>query len=725
MSTLVAGKGSYRPRTKLRKGTRSCTECRRRKVRCIFEPGSRICQRCVSRHTECTEQEFTNASESSDSAKVECDRDDRELKNLLSCVLQKLNPSLSRSDSSTSVSDIEEALEILKLELLPSTAAVGDLWPSLSVEAPRDQSTDSQETVSKSSMCSPSLKSSQIALLSVGGSESLSADLLSSGGPEAHRLTDKERRVIKALRALTPNTKDLSLIIQQSRDCWDIWSKSFPDILGGRLDHLEEVQSAAILTHIHQTLSRSNSAEIVKVLLCLALSFQQLPANFDIFCTALPASRAALQDHYLTSAETFLASDEGIACTVDGLDCMTALSRFYAHAGKPRKAWLIFRRAISLGHLLGLHRQPGDLDSYSRRRRALWLHIVQGERFMSLILGLPSATSISHFDLHEVNNKELDRPDAGWFGSQHLLRLSVIAGHILDRNQDQKKMDDFLITMQIDQELQDCASEVPQSWWEASTGDGMDFDAVHSVFLTKFWYHNIRRHLHQPFIFQPSLESRHEYSRLAALDSSRELIHCFQVLRYSPRRVLTVCNVVDYEAFSAAMTLIIDLLGYSQPRSRRNLQEEEEDWRVVLSLKQDLELISTERPCSVATQAARLLEFFFDVRQSRLPPGSEDYEVVVPYLGKIRVERGTGPVPSTAFAPTQPVENLRHTRKGMDCSSNLDDDLSLTFDSFVPLLPAYLPPWDEEARSRLSNPDFNLCDDWGCFPQEGRTLEDF
>lgn len=42
--------------TSMRKGTRSCYECRKRKVRCIFAKDASICERCVAGDKPCTEQ---------------------------------------------------------------------------------------------------------------------------------------------------------------------------------------------------------------------------------------------------------------------------------------------------------------------------------------------------------------------------------------------------------------------------------------------------------------------------------------------------------------------------------------------------------------------------------------------------------------------------------------------------------------------------------------------
>lgn len=40
----------------MRKGTHSCYECRKRKIRCIFAKDSTICESCAARDKECTQQ---------------------------------------------------------------------------------------------------------------------------------------------------------------------------------------------------------------------------------------------------------------------------------------------------------------------------------------------------------------------------------------------------------------------------------------------------------------------------------------------------------------------------------------------------------------------------------------------------------------------------------------------------------------------------------------------
>lgn len=51
----IAPSGVYTSR-RMRKGTRSCSDCRKRKVRCIFLKDAKTCELCVTKGRRCVEQ---------------------------------------------------------------------------------------------------------------------------------------------------------------------------------------------------------------------------------------------------------------------------------------------------------------------------------------------------------------------------------------------------------------------------------------------------------------------------------------------------------------------------------------------------------------------------------------------------------------------------------------------------------------------------------------------
>ncbi|KAJ5748291.1 uncharacterized protein N7511_009987 [Penicillium nucicola] len=58
-------------RRKTRKGTQSCWECKKRKVRCIFSSSAHSCNNCRRRGSTCISQEYPDKPVSASSNKVE------------------------------------------------------------------------------------------------------------------------------------------------------------------------------------------------------------------------------------------------------------------------------------------------------------------------------------------------------------------------------------------------------------------------------------------------------------------------------------------------------------------------------------------------------------------------------------------------------------------------------------------------------------------------------
>ncbi|KAI9737809.1 MAG: hypothetical protein M1834_009178 [Cirrosporium novae-zelandiae] len=201
---------SYRFSKKMRKGTRSCVECRRRKVRCIFVPGAQICDNCISRKTTCIDQE--HASVNAESAQ---ERENNELKTLINQLLQKLD-SKGEADSVVE-SDIiaERALRVLRSELLSSTGTAADILPSIPSPDPFNDSKVAEDHTNSG----PLLSLFDVALLSQQRNDHIPDGLLQAESSSHRSLTEKNRRILDALKTLIPTPEDLTLILQASPDC--------------------------------------------------------------------------------------------------------------------------------------------------------------------------------------------------------------------------------------------------------------------------------------------------------------------------------------------------------------------------------------------------------------------------------------------------------------------------------------------------------------------------
>src|SRR4051812_21055606 len=109
-------------RKKLRKGTKSCLECRRRKIKCTFEPGRpACCNECYARGSTCIDQEHgdvqtyaaSNAEQSSYSLRERVSQ----LEDLVKQVLHRLPERAEETDdgSEQGKSQVDaQAAEVLK-----------------------------------------------------------------------------------------------------------------------------------------------------------------------------------------------------------------------------------------------------------------------------------------------------------------------------------------------------------------------------------------------------------------------------------------------------------------------------------------------------------------------------------------------------------------------------------------------------------------------------------
>ena len=83
---------------RVRKGTRSCWECKRRKIRCIFANESdSTCKGCLERGTSCISQEFLDDSERSSPNNIGIGHRLGRVEELLEKLITKVSPNSEKS----------------------------------------------------------------------------------------------------------------------------------------------------------------------------------------------------------------------------------------------------------------------------------------------------------------------------------------------------------------------------------------------------------------------------------------------------------------------------------------------------------------------------------------------------------------------------------------------------------------------------------------------------
>lgn len=138
--------------------------------------------------------------------------------------------------------------------------------------------------------------------------------------------------------------------------------------------------------------SKEHPTQIARTVLLIAVCLQQLDPDFDTSQLRLYPTVEARMDKCINVVQALITSDDELASTVVGLECLVLQGVFHINAGNPRRAWLIFRRAISIGQLMGVHKRECTLPG----GRQIWYQVVQADRYL---VGSPHQLSLTrvHF----------------------------------------------------------------------------------------------------------------------------------------------------------------------------------------------------------------------------------------------------------------------------------------------------------------------------------------
>lgn len=402
---------------------------------------------------------------------------------------------------------------------------------------------------------------------------------------------------------------------------------------------------ASLLSSSREALSRQHPAAIAKVLLWVAICLQQIPRDFDIDSLELPCAPARLIERCVNIVAQSVCSDEALISSIDGLECLVIQGIFYNNDGKLRSAWLSYRRALNAAQIIGLHRLPPITAQNSgsiSRARHVWNHIIYADRYLSLMLGM----------YHGIADVALDsQHDQDETSSSSFMEfLCRMAGSIIERNQKFPTVNPSMVrmTQTIDSELVSIDPPVVENGDAAtpSSGKCSERAQTYGKLMAQLWHFQLLAWLHLPLFLESGKQKRYDYSRQSCLEASRNMIKCYTAIR----RLTTnsfCCKSLDFQAFTAAATLLINMIG---PSGRSNPTPDE--WEAVQSVIGSLERLAEGLPDKVATRGLDVLQTLKRVAlgnsPGHSPPGgfstadgqSGRTKVDIPYFGTIFLDCG-------------------------------------------------------------------------------------
>ncbi|KJR84056.1 uncharacterized protein SPSK_08756 [Sporothrix schenckii 1099-18] len=617
---------SFYPRP-MRLGTRSCAECRRRKVRCVFPAAHPPCQQCDQRGIPCTAQQ--PGGQNIESSGPLLSLGDEQLKQRLADIeinVRDIWASLSQRGASPSLKGL--------LPGAPSTTVSVEDNVGIGLQSKLDVENTAHATMpNKSNKADDGCGFPDAPLITLVKAASMTEELqFASSEPSinGNRASD----AVHVPEFLMLQDDELLTVLAATVQYWPIWP---PWQYGALPQTMRTLQTGGVefaarfLSHMVRS---SHPCISAKALLWLSLCIQQAPKTLQLAWCGL--SQEALLASYMQKADSLLTS-ASTGETLHGIEARLIQQKLYMDMGCPRQAWLSIRRAADWALLLRLHRTPAQKRGGSREA-AIWTEIWHLETSIALILGLPS--TIPTPTPSSGPQPRGDHDDGGGCDSQLQTlqhRLCYLATSVVSRNQSPQPS--YLTTVQIGHELEGCRALMSDSWWHDPPPPDQPFAQLYAQQVTKVQYFLITKLLHLPFML--SADTEYEFNQASAVAASRGLIGAYLGLRSCDRGRFVMCESLEFQAFSAGITLLIRLLSPVPRRRPGDDGNNDEDWPLIEALTTTLRCTEDLMRCNVARQAAEVLGLLTQAARGTYA-GPDRYDVILPYFGKITITLSRG-----------------------------------------------------------------------------------
>jgi hypothetical protein len=463
------------------------------------------------------------------------------------------------------------------------------------------------------------------------GQDHLTAELRELGFgtfPLYERIESSQKQMTRDfLVRLLPSQHDADLISCHT-NAWALGIADKPGVFQG-IDELPIKIDVALL---HQ----SNFRTIGQSLLLLALYVQQLPPDFDASQLEM-RNLASLVDAYIKSANSWLLSDDESLLTPETLESLSLLGMIYINAGALQKAWMVFRRALDVARMIGLHNSYSlsnrdDGSDAMVKKRQLWRSAVMGECYVGTLLGIESGAGSNPF-----GPSGEDWYDAKADINEYAERLLCFVASGLIRRNVLEFSDHDPPTQALDAALDNILSVVPESWWDIPIPTGKrsaECGRALERLLSHMWFFLLRLLTHLPQAFTDQVNCTGG-SKIQCVEASRAILRRYLVLRRVGNTQLH-CRVADFIVFLATVTMLLTSMqrddGILNPTAL-----EESDQNLVVDVISSISLLASGSTReTVAKQSVAFLKALQDIAQST--PGAPNRLLLkIPYFGILAV----------------------------------------------------------------------------------------
>ncbi|KAF4448102.1 hypothetical protein F53441_8418 [Fusarium austroafricanum] len=583
---------------RMRLGTKSCTECRRRKVRCIFDERQSECRQCMAHSLACQSQQVLPPSSE--------DKDR---------IIQELTQFVGQVESR--MISMQIAIDTLASKL--DSQAAGNANTEHETDAENNGQQDEVELYQKTPVL-----------------EYFKSRRNKPNATPISGRTDPELNI--AVEDLIPNRQTLTKVLEYTDQAWSTWplsnmrasqrtrscGSSKPGSTADDAGFPGSFESA--LAFIDDSLRSIDFGLVSKCLVWLCLCYQQLPRDFKDVETDLPLRTEEMIKRYLLRVETFYQVRSAPVCNLDFIEALALRSELFLLRGLPCKAWQSTRAGVDSAMLLELH-LPGNTN----RERDVWETLWTQDRRISLFLGMPySVPEYLISSVEEDKHMTVER--------KVLRKLAMVSGHISDRDLLRKDVP-YSATERITQEMDELETMIPDKWGtQKDLESSLSFPQVVVHSNIKLLYYTTRQMVHLPYARLSAEDKRTKVNQLAGFDAAEAAIQAYQDMRAletGPNNPIR-SEFYDFLGFTAALPLNSDLV--SPEPSTQSMEEQERRWAEVTQMTKTMRETSEILNCTVAAQSADVLENFQAACKGTFSEHAP-YEVTIPYFGEVQIIR--------------------------------------------------------------------------------------
>jgi hypothetical protein len=255
-----------------------------------------------------------------------------------------------------------------------------------------------------------------------------------------------------------------------------------------------------------------------------------------------------------------------------------------------------------------------------------------------MLIGLPYGFNDAHFG----PITETLAYTSGSADHRFILRCVLCAGKVIDRNT-APGTPSFAKAMELDEEMDKISASMPTNWWnvqDESTriGTDLEMDTLRERLLQQFYFFHVKIYIHLPFLAKSTTTiSASAVSRLACMESARQMLTRFQVLRTETVHgtCLFECKTSDFVGFMAATVLLIGISTSNLDGA--NALQHQDDLRLIEDVERSFEREKHE--CKLAAQCWMTLRILSQTLRNPHTETSnlanEIQEINIPYFGVV------------------------------------------------------------------------------------------